>query len=104
MRSVSEIVAELRAPLKEEPNIVVVELSFGEDTSARDAARPTHKIRIWKLYDSGALLFAGPWRDDSGALLVFNMPESEVHQELKSDPYYTLPGVNIVQVRPWYPH
>jgi uncharacterized protein YciI len=102
-RSSRDVAAELRELLAAE-SVVCVELSFAADTSGRDAARPVHRERVQALYANGALLAAGPWRDDTGALLVFQLSEAEVAAELEADPYYSAPGVTIVQVRPWYPH
>ena len=33
---------------------------------------------------------AGPWQDDSGALLVFRTSSAELDAILAADPYYTL--------------
>jgi len=49
---------------------------------------------------------AGPWHDDSGALLVFRADgadSAEIDEILASDPYYTTPGVTIDALRQWSP-
>jgi hypothetical protein len=49
------------------------------------------------------LLLAGPWADDSGALLIFSADAARVTQILQEDPYYTTPGVTVIGVRAWTP-
>jgi uncharacterized protein YciI len=51
----------------------------------------------------GILVAAGPFDDDSGALLVFDIEPDEVETILSADPYFTTPGVKVVSVRTWQP-
>jgi uncharacterized protein YciI len=53
----------------------VLELAFDGD-ERRLAARPAHRERLARLRAGGTLLMAGPWADDSGALLIFRTDES----------------------------
>ncbi len=46
---------------------------------------------------------AGPFADDSGALLVFDAERSEVDRVLADDPYYAVEGVRVVGLREWTP-
>ena len=47
---------------------------------------------------------AGPWADDSGALIVFDLPGQEaLDQLLAADPYLTTPGVHVTAKREWRP-
>ena len=80
----------------------VVELSFGPD-SRRLAARPAHRERLAQLHADGQLVMAGPWDDDSGALLIFRLDEPGTRAEIDADPYYRAPGVRIVSIRAWAP-
>jgi hypothetical protein len=48
-------------------------------------------------------VMAGPWGDDSGALLVFDADRSEVDRVMAEDPYYTTAGVRVVALREWRP-
>ncbi|MBQ1028017.1 YciI family protein [Micromonospora sp. C95] len=82
--------------------MICVELSF-TDEPARLAARPAHRDRLRALHEQGALLLAGPWDDDSGALLVFTGDRAEVDRLLAEDPYFTTAGVRVVAVRGWRP-
>jgi len=71
--------------------------------ATRVAAWPAHRARLAELHAAGTLVTAGPWADDSGALLVFDTDRSEVDGILADDPYYTAPGVAVVAVREWRP-
>ncbi|MBE1485335.1 YciI family protein [Plantactinospora soyae] len=82
--------------------MIVLELSFTDDP-ARLAARPAHRERLARLHTEGLLRAAGPWRDDSGALLLFDTEEPMVREILAADPYYRTAGVTVVGLRHWQP-
>lgn len=82
--------------------MIVVELVFGDDP-ARLAARPAHREVLARLKERGVLVMAGPWADDSGALLVFDAERSEVDDVMARDPYYATSGVTVVGLREWRP-
>ncbi|MGH9209254.1 MAG: YciI family protein [Acidimicrobiales bacterium] len=79
----------------------VVELAFGGNPE-RLAARPAHRERLQRLHESGILRLAGPFADDSGALLIFDVPdEPALEGILADDPYYATPGVTVVRRQQW---
>jgi hypothetical protein len=80
----------------------VLELAFDDDPR-RLAARLAHRRRLAELYGQGRLLMAGPWQEDSGALLVFRTDRDGVREIMSSDPYYTTPGVTVAALRQWRP-
>ncbi|MEU7850480.1 YciI family protein [Micromonospora parva] len=81
----------------------VLELSFG-DQPDRLAARPAHRERLQALHRAGTVVMAGPFPDDSGALLIFDVPDAEAFAAIVAeDPYYRTPGVTIVSQREWSP-
>jgi uncharacterized protein YciI len=83
--------------------VFVVELSFHDDP-ARLEARPAHRERLQDLHRRGVLRKAGPWADDSGALLIFDVDsEDELERVLGEDPYYRAPGVTVASKRRWAP-
>jgi uncharacterized protein YciI len=82
--------------------MICVELSF-IDHPARLAARPAHRDRLRTLHEQGELLLAGPWEDDSGALLVFTVDRARLDQIMAEDPYFTTTGVEVVSLREWRP-
>ena len=51
-----------------------VELEFSGDP-ARLELRPDHRRRLSELHAAGTARMAGPWADESGALLVFDVPD-----------------------------
>jgi uncharacterized protein len=80
----------------------VLELTFDDDPR-RLAARPAHRARLAALHEQGRLVAAGPWHDDSGALLVFRADRAGVAEIMAADPYYTTPGVTVASLREWTP-
>ncbi|MGW2623067.1 YciI family protein [Micromonospora taraxaci] len=81
----------------------VLELSFGDEPD-RLAARPAHRERLQALRQEGRLAMAGPFSDDSGALLIFDVADAEAYAAIVAeDPYYRTPGVTIVSQREWSP-
>ncbi|GAB3876860.1 hypothetical protein GCM10029964_024730 [Kibdelosporangium lantanae] len=82
--------------------MMVLELRFDSDPR-RLAARPAHRRRLVDLRARGRLVMAGPWADDSGALLVFDGDKADVDAEVAADPYYSTPGVTVVSLREWRP-
>jgi uncharacterized protein YciI len=80
--------------------MICVELAFTDDPR-RLRARAAHRQRLAELRRRGLLFAAGPWSDDSGALLIFQADEPGARAELDADPYYTTPGVTVASVRAW---
>ena len=81
----------------------LLELAF-QDTPDRLAARPAHRERLKVLHAAGQLVMAGPFADDSGALLVFDVADAaELGALIDADPYYTTAGVTIARQREWAP-
>jgi uncharacterized protein len=80
----------------------VVELAFGPEQE-RLAARPAHRERLGELHKAGSLVMAGPWEDDTGALLVFDTDKAGMDEIVAADPYYRTPGVSVRSVRKWSP-
>jgi hypothetical protein len=80
-----------------------VQLSFSDDP-ARLEHRPAHRERLAALVTEGRLLAAGPWSDESGALLVFLVDDRDgLDAILAADDYYTAPGVTVSGVHEWHP-
>jgi uncharacterized protein YciI len=80
-----------------------VHLSFSDDPARLDH-RPAHRERLAALTAQGRVLAAGPWSDESGALLVFLLDtREEVDAILSADAYYRAPGVAVAGVHEWNP-
>ena len=81
----------------------IVELAFG-DNPDRLAARPAHRELLAAQHSAGLVRMAGPFADDSGALLVLDVADRKaVDEVLAEDPYYTTPGVIVRAIREWIP-
>ena len=81
----------------------IVELSFS-GAPERLVARPAHRERLAELHRAGVVRMAGPWADEAGALIVFEVPdESALDRLLVADPYFTTPGVQLTAQREWRP-
>ena len=84
-------------------SMYAVQLAFSDD-SARLALRPAHRERLAGLAADGRLLAAGPWSDDTGALLVFAVDDREsLDAIMAADPYYTSAGVTVTSIQEWNP-
>lgn len=82
--------------------MVVLELSFDDDPR-RLEARPAHRELLAGLHADGRLVMAGPWADETGALLVFATDRDGLAEIMAADAYYSTPGVTVVGVREWAP-
>jgi hypothetical protein len=77
-------------------------LSFSDDP-ARLELRPAHRERLAAHVAEGRLLAAGPWSDESGALLVFlTTTRDELDEIMSADPYYSAAGITI-DIHEWNP-
>lgn len=82
----------------------VLELRFDKDNERRLAVRPEHRRYLRGLLERGKLRTAGPWGDDSGAMIVYEVAdEAEAHALLAADPYTAADAVTVVSLREWTP-
>ncbi|HZN72819.1 MAG TPA: YciI family protein [Micromonosporaceae bacterium] len=81
----------------------IVELAFSDDPD-RLRARAAHRELLAELHRTGKVVMAGPFADDTGALLVLDVAdEDEVSSILAADPYYEHPAVTVVRRLEWSP-
>jgi uncharacterized protein YciI len=81
----------------------VLQLTF-KNNARRLEVRPAHREYLRSLADQGRLVTAGPFADDTGALLVYEAAdEAEVHDILAADPYTAADVYDIQQLREWTP-
>lgn len=75
---------------------------YTEDADLIAAARPVHRAYAQSLRAAGRLLVAGPFADDSGAILVYEAGSAdEVHELIARDPYQQR-GVFVgAEVKQW---
>lgn len=73
--------------------IYAVTIAFG-DKELRDSVRPAHREFLKSRFDEGVLVESGPWLDDSGALLVYEVEtEARLLEILAQDPYWRNIGI-----------
>ena len=77
-------------------------IEYHPDTSKVSAVRPAHRTYETGLKKAGKLVTAGPFADQSGALIVYEAADAhEAEQIIKADPFYTN-GIFLSWVlRPW---
>lgn len=81
----------------------MVELKL-EPTDERLAARPAHRDKLAQLHDDGVIRMAGPFADDSGAVIIVDAEDrAAVDRLLADDPYVATDGVTVTSVREWRP-
>ncbi|SEP75870.1 hypothetical protein SAMN05216188_101397 [Lentzea xinjiangensis] len=79
-----------------------VELVFGPDQEKRLAVRPAHREYIASLAGKGVVLAAGPYADDTGALIIYEAAdEAAVRELISADPYTPADVVAKWEVRAW---
>ncbi|HEX6325279.1 MAG TPA: YciI family protein [Jiangellaceae bacterium] len=84
-------------------SVWIVELKL-EPTDERLAARPAHREKLAQLHDDGVVRMAGPFSDDSGAVVIVDADDrAVVDRLLADDPYYAIDGVTVTSVREWRP-
>lgn len=82
----------------------VVELLFGINRDERLSVRPAHREYLAELVTAGKLAVAGPWADDTGALLIFDLADrAELDQILDADPYTPAKVIVETRIREWSP-
>jgi uncharacterized protein YciI len=82
----------------------VLELSFESNSTHRLAARPAHRARLAELKADGVVVLAGPLADESGSLILLDVPDQAAADVIVADdPYYSVDGVEVVSVREWSP-
>ncbi|HEX5995343.1 MAG TPA: YciI family protein [Jiangellales bacterium] len=70
----------------------------------RLAARPAHRARLDALHRQGVVCMAGPFADDTGAIIIIDAPSREAVTDIVNvDPYFTSPGVTIARILEWRP-
>lgn len=81
----------------------VVQLAF-KNNERRLEVRPAHRDYLRRLTAEGKLVSAGPWADDTGALLIYETAdEAELRDILVADPYTPADVYDIVLLREWQP-
>ncbi|MDR7302161.1 YciI family protein [Haloactinomyces albus] len=82
----------------------VVDLVYSDNRERRMEVRPAHREYSKALADRGVLLAAGPYTDDRGAMLIYEVADAvELREVLAADPYAEAEVVAETTVREWNP-
>lgn len=64
------------------------------DRELRDQVRPAHREYLKARFEEGSLIESGPFMDDSGALLIYDVAtEARLYEILAGDPFWQNQGV-----------
>jgi uncharacterized protein YciI len=81
--------------------LFVLQLKF-TDNDRRMEVRPAHREYLTELHAAGKLRTAGPFTDQSGALLIYDVAdEAEVRDILAKDPYTAADVYEIASLQEW---
>jgi len=81
----------------------IVQTSYSM-TRERVAGRPAHRARLADLHAEGKVVMAGPLADDTGGVIIADVPDRRALDALLADdPFLHAPGVSIVSVQEWNP-
>jgi uncharacterized protein len=73
-----------------------------QDPALVQATRPAHRAYLTKLLEEGKLVCAGPFTDDSGALIVYEAESvAETEQLIQGDPFHSAGVFLRWTIKPW---
>lgn len=77
-------------------------LQYGEDAERRQQVRPSHREYQRTLLEAGKLLQEGPYEDDTGAIIVYDVADlSEVQELLTNDPFAQNGIIESATIKEW---
>jgi uncharacterized protein len=84
--------------------VFAVQLRFRpENNERRLEVRPEHREYLASLREQGKLLTAGPWADDTGALLLYDVADEAELQKILADDPYTPVNAADADIHEWRP-
>jgi uncharacterized protein YciI len=79
-------------------------IEYSRDKAKIAEVRPVHRQYLTGLHESGRLVAAGPFTDDSGALIVYEAASREEAEALIANDPFARNGIFVgYQLRPWNP-
>ena len=79
-------------------------IEYAQDKAKTAAVRPVHRQYLAELKAAGQLAASGPFTDDSGALIIYEVASKEEAENLlKEDPFCGAGVFVRWQLRPWNP-
>ncbi|MBC7643847.1 MAG: hypothetical protein H7123_01890, partial [Thermoleophilia bacterium] len=71
----------------------VRQFSMAPDDERRMAVRPTHREYVAELFARGEIRMSGPFADNTGACMVYEVASEAAARELIAADPYTIEGV-----------
>jgi len=79
-------------------------IEYTRDKEKVQSIRPVHRQYLTALRERGQLVAAGPFTDDSGALIVYEAASvEEAERLLQGDPFHANGIFLTYMLRPWNP-
>jgi uncharacterized protein YciI len=79
-------------------------IQYASDKAKIAEVRPLHRQYLTTLQERGQLAAAGPFTDDSGALIIYEAGTQEEAESLLNDDPFNKNGIFVsYQIRPWKP-
>jgi uncharacterized protein YciI len=77
-------------------------LEFTENEELRLQTRPAHREYLHTLFEAGKVAQSGPWTDDTGALLIYEVDDlGEAQRLLEADPYRAAGVLANARIKEW---
>lgn len=77
-------------------------IEYTPDTAKVQTVRPVHRQYLTSLKERGQLVAAGPFTDDSGALIIYEAASREDAEKLVQGDPFCQNGIFVTwQLRPW---
>jgi uncharacterized protein YciI len=77
-------------------------IEYSQDKARVQELRPVHRQYLTSLREKGQLVAAGPFTDDSGALIIYEAgSRDEAEKLLQGDPFHQNGIFLRWQLRPW---
>jgi len=79
-------------------------IEYSQDKAKVQSLRPVHRQYLISLKEKGQLVTAGPFTDDSGALIIYEAASKEEAEKLLQGDPFSQNGIFLkYQLRPWNP-
>lgn len=76
--------------------------TYGDDTDRRQDVRPKHREYLSGLVEQGKVLMSGPFGDDSGAIVIYDVADLSEAQELMANDPFAQNGIIVdATVKTW---
>lgn len=74
--------------------IFALYVRYTDNEERRLATRPVHREYLMSLYEAGKLVESGPFADDSGAIIVYDVENlAAAEAQFAQDPYSITGGI-----------